>query len=254
MIICVKNLRVSSILGVYEEERRKDVTELENTLSQSEWADAEAEEAAIAASKPAPKTRANTQRHLKAIADAKHRHRVCQIATERRHRELLAALEAHGADWKAETAGTVGEFDAKWSEAVSSLVKLHGERSQAVRITKAIGVEHASIGALGFARRQVQGVEYASGQGNAKGWIAIEDVLAGLADLGQPEPPAPEPVQHPPLKPMQNRSGREQTEQREFLEHLDSPEGRRQVEEARRQRAELLRQQGDAALQASLES
>jgi hypothetical protein len=140
---------------------------------------------------------------------------------------------------------------------VNALVELHARRASlhAIR-AMVVGGEQPGVAALGFTPAQIRGIEFASHQARATGYVTALDVLAALTDLGMPPVVEATPVEHAsPVKPGGSPMTRGQgpveaelAERREFAEAA-TPE----LAEERRQRAELHRQQNEAALQGSLE-
>jgi hypothetical protein len=174
---------------------RKDLTELEQTREAAEWRDAEAAEAARAEAKPEPK-RSHVAAHDKKLDVARHEWKVAQLAEERTFDALQAALDEHHAEWAETVEHDVQSLDDDWSAAVNALVELHATRSRALAIRAMVIGEQRGAAALGFKPSQIRGIDFASHTGRQTGYVAAGDVLGALADLGMPEPPKPEPVQH----------------------------------------------------------
>jgi len=172
------------------EQRRKDLVELEQTREAAEWRDAEAAEKARAEGKPEPK-RTHVAAHDRKTDEARHELKVAELAVERTRQMLGAALDEHGEAWIEDVERELATHDEVWAAAVNTLIGLHGKRAAARAIARAIGLRHPDVGACGFQRRQVNGVEFTSGQPRDQlAWIYVEDVLAVLSDLGVPPEPA----------------------------------------------------------------
>jgi hypothetical protein len=181
------------------EQARKDLNELELTREAAEWRDAENVDRARSERKPDPR-RTHVGAHDRKTDTAKHELKVRQLAAQRAERELLVALDKHGASWGEEVAHEAESLQEQFSMEVATLSELYGRLSNALSVGKVFtGGRQPRIGALDFSPRQVQGREYASGQPQSvRPYIAVGDVLAALSDLGKVEP-EPEPVVQPPL-------------------------------------------------------
>jgi hypothetical protein len=234
------------------DESKKSLIQLEQELPQAQHEDAAADEQLRAeGGKPKLKGRPATQRHEKAIADAAHEQRVCQLAEERTFDALQAALDEHHAEWAETVERDVAALDDDWSAAVNALVELHATRSRALVIRAMLVGDQRGAAALGFKPSQIRGIDFQSGTARQIGYVGAVDVLAALADLGMP-PVVVEaaPVEHaPPGRPDgspnrgQGSVEAEIAERREFAQAATP-----KLVEERRQRAEQLRQAGEQAL------
>ena len=240
------------------DEAKKTHVQLEQELPNAQQQDAAADERLRAEGKPKLKGRPATQAAEKGIADAEHERRVCELAVDRARSELAAALDEHGAAWTAEVDADVQTMTVEWQNTVEGLSALHSRFVESLRIARVVGIGVGPrIGTVPFERRAIENVEFAAGQPKMPAYIAMGEVLAALIGVVEPEPPEPEPVEHPPLKgvnPLHGRRDveREIAERREFAERASSPEGIEAREEARRQRNEQFHQQNDQALAESL--
>jgi hypothetical protein len=179
-------------------ERRQDVVELEQTREAAEWRDAEAAEAARAASKPEPK-RSHVQEHDKKLDAARHELKIATLAEGRAFDGLQEALDAHQGEWLADATREIEALSKVWSAAVATLAELHGKlaHAQRSRTFASNGDREADgsgvlTGAIRVGQRDVQGL---AGQGpNAIGTLDVGFVFAELAAMARvPEPePSPE--------------------------------------------------------------
>jgi hypothetical protein len=230
-------------------DRKRDVVQLEHELPNAELADAQADEAARAAGKPKLTKRTHTEKHQKAIADARHELRVAQLAIERRRTELNDALRQYGSAWLADTEKLVAALDTAWDNAIAELSKLHGEHQRAVSLARTIGSDHLGVSRSTLDRRQLDGLEIPSGAATTYG-IHAEDLIAALAELGKAKS-EPEPATS--SKPMRFSSPNESSgavreeieERRRFAQAVNAPgchniprtEGERRRQELERQAA-----------------
>lgn len=233
------------------DESKKTLVQLEQELPNAHLEDARADERLRAEGKAKLKGRPATQAAEKAIADAAHEHLVAQLGEETAFNGLQDALDKNQAEWAESVESDTQRLDAEWAEAINAIVSLHRRRVRALVIRAMVvgGDERTAVAALGLKPSQIRNLDFGEGTTDRMtGWVDTGDVFAKLADLGMPEPPKPEPVQHPPLRPrpMFRSDSKEAAEQRQYRERLESPEGRAQVEEERRKRAELVRQQNEA--------
>jgi hypothetical protein len=232
------------------DEAKKSHTQVELELPASEWKDAEIAAEARRAAKPEPKTRAHTAKHEQRIRDLAAELKVSTILEQRALEDLHAAIDEHGEAWGDEVRESLEALRGQWAADLNEVIALHGRFSAALSVSRTVLGERSHADKVGFSPAAIRGIEFASGQARQTGYVATPDVLAALVDLGMPVV-EPAPVEHPPLKPMwsnaDDASRKEQAERRAFFEHAASPEGRRQVEEARRERAELHRQQNEMA-------
>jgi hypothetical protein len=182
------------------DESKKALVAAQQELPQSQWADAEAAEKARAEGKPEPKTRSHTQQHERLIENLEHEQRVCALAVQRTERALVDAIDKHGSEWGTEVEEACSALLEQWHSAVVDLTALHAHLSTAFAVRRqVVEGKQPRIGVLEFAAGQVQGREWAGGQGpGARPVVQVGDVLAGLAEIGTiaPEPPV---VQQPPL-------------------------------------------------------
>ncbi len=185
------------------ESARKDLTELELTREQSEWADAEAAENARAEGKAEPK-RTHVAAHDRKTDEARHEFKVAQLAETRTFDALQAALDEGQNEWAESIERDVQTLDDEWTAALNTLIALHAQRSRVLAIrAQVVGEGRRAVSALGFKPSQIRDLDFATGTNDRQmtGYVAVGDVFGRLADLGMLEPPAPEPVQHPPLRP-----------------------------------------------------
>ncbi len=201
------------------------------------------------------KGRPATQRHEKAIEDAAHEQRVATISEQDAFDALQAAVDEHGDEWAETIERDVQQLGERWAQSLATLVKLHAERSRAFAIrAMVVGGEQPGVAALGFAREQIRGIDFASGTGRQTGFVSMTDVLGKLAELGSPvETGVEPPVEHSLTPVFHDDGGREGAERRAFAEHAQSPEGREAVANARRERQAGVRRANEEALQATLE-
>lgn len=177
-------------------EARKTHVQLTQELPNAHLEDARADELARAEGKPKLKGRPATQAAEKAIDDAEHEQRVSVLAAQRAKRELATAIDEHGNTWAAEVADATGALRADWQTSIGELIGLYGRLSAALSVAHVVGADVPGMAAVRFRARQIDELEIASGQHDPHGLISTGDVLAGLADLGTPEPEhEPEPVQ-----------------------------------------------------------
>jgi hypothetical protein len=185
------------------ESARKDLTELEQTREAAEWRDAETAEKARAEGKAEPK-RTHVAAHDRKTDEARHEFKVAQLAETRTFDELQAALDEHQIEWAQSIERDVQTLDDEWTAALNALITLHAQRSRVLAIrAQVVGEGRRAASALGFKPSQIRDLDFATGTNDRQmtGYVAVGDVFGRLADLGMPEPPAPEPVQHPPLRP-----------------------------------------------------
>lgn len=233
---------------------QRDLTELEQTREQAEWADAEAAEKARAEGTAEPK-RSHVASHDKKLDAARHEHKVAKLAQTRARGALEAALAEHGEAWAGALTTSVEAMSAQWERVVGELIGLHGQLDAAVKVARVVGIgELPSVGALPFARKQIKNVEFASGQRPAPAYVPTGDVLAALASVTEPEPDIDtSPVEHPPLGKgrgsalLRGQTGVENeiAERGAFAEQGRDPER----VAARRRRSEELREQNRIALE-----
>jgi hypothetical protein len=236
------------------DEAKKSHTAAELELPASAERDAEIAADARGAGKPEPKTRAHTAKHEQRIRDLAHELKVATIIQQRALKDLNAAIKEHGEAWGDEIRESLETLRGQWAADLNEVIALHGRFSAALSVARTVLGEQSHADKIGFTPAQIRGIEFASHQARATGYVATPEVLAALVNLGMPVVETP-PVEHPPLKPMwsnvDDASSKEQAEIREFQERMASPEGRRQVEEQRRQRAEQVRLQNEAANEAA---
>ncbi len=173
-------------------ERKRDVVELEQTRSNAEWADAQAEHDAVAAGKPAPTKQKHTAEHDVKLEKARHAHKVATLAEQSARRVLASKLEQYGDRWLAEAEKLVRSLDASWDSIVQTAAKIHAERRRAIESARKLGSEHVGAGAAFLDRRVLQGIELPHGA--AQSWAVYgEDLLDALGRLGTPQskPDAP---------------------------------------------------------------
>jgi hypothetical protein len=233
---------------------QRDLTELEQTREQAEWADAEAAENARAEGKAEPK-RSHIAEHDKKLDVARHEHKVAELAQTRACGALEAALAEHGEAWAYALTTSIEAMKTQWERGVGELIGVHGQLGAAVKVARAVGIgELPSVGVLPFARKQIKNVEFASGQRPAPAYVSLGDVLAALASVTEPEPDIdPSPVKHPPLVEgrgsalLRGQTGVESeiAERSAFAEQSRDPE---RVAE-RRRRSGQLREQNRIAVE-----
>jgi hypothetical protein len=221
-------------------EAKKSLVAAQQELPQSQWADAEAAEKARAEGKPEPKTRSHTQQHERRIENLEHEQRVCQLAAERSERELLAAVDAHGQQWAEEVDATCDGLLKQWQAEVSEVSALYGQLASVLAIRRVISEgKQPRVGAVEFAPAQVQGREWAGGQGpSVRPIVQVGDILAALGEVGK-IPPEPEPVVQPPLA----RKPSDLENAAPVAEEISERKDREAATEARR--AQLLAEQDD---------
>jgi hypothetical protein len=226
------------------EQARKDLTELEQTREQAEWADAEAAENARAEGKAEPK-RTHVAEHDRKTDAARHEQKVADLAEKRALDALTAALDEHGQAWADEATAAVESLRAEWANAVDGLIAMHGRLTASLRVGRAVGVGGLpQVAMLPFARRQIDNCEFAAGQPAVPAYIGTGDVLAALAGAVEVEPQEQtEPVKHPRWWGTTHES-KEIADRREFSERAASPD---RVEE-RRRRNEAMRAGREAAV------
>jgi hypothetical protein len=230
---------------------RRDLIELEQTKEAAEWRDAEAADKARAEGKAEPK-RSHVAVHDRKTDEARHEHKVATLAETRARDALQVALDEHGQTWVEEVTGSVEALRIEWQNAIEGLLALHGRFGAELSVARAVVGNKPGVAALGFKPSQIRDIDFAVGTNNRvnTGWIATGEVLAGLADLGTPQP-EPEPFQPTPLPRghgsslLRGQAGVEDeiAERREFAERARDPE---RVAE-RRQLAERLRAENEAA-------
>jgi hypothetical protein len=241
-------------------ERKRSLTELEQTREAAEWRDAEAAEKARAEGKAEPK-RSHVAEHDKKLDQARHEMKVATIAEDRAFTGLQVALDEHQAEWAESVEADVQGLDEVYAAAVDQLVRLHAQRSSALAVRRLVGGRgRRGMGAIGFKPSQIRDLDFAAGTNDRQntGWVATGDVLAALADLGMPEQV---PDAAPAVRPLPSGHGsnllrgqagveEEIAERGAFAEHASSPERvqARQKRQADRRRA---REEADAALAAS---
>jgi len=170
-------------------DRKRDTVELENTRAQAEWADAEAEDAAKAAGKPAPR-RTHVAAHDKKLDQAKHVEKVAAVAVERLRVELDETLQRDGEAWLAELTDLTEALREEWQARLNAVITLHGRLSAALSVLRAIEEPAPAVAAISLKPGQVNGREWASGQKPSQlAYVEASDVLAALFDLGQPVDP-----------------------------------------------------------------
>jgi hypothetical protein len=232
------------------DESKKTHTQLELELPAAHLEDARADER-LRAEGARLKGRPATQAAEKAIAAAEHEELVAQLIEETAFDALQAALDGPAlGEWAESVEHDVAALDEEWMAAVNGLVELHATRSRALAIRAMVLGEQAHAEKLGFTPAQIRGIEFASHQARATGYVETGDVFAGLAELGMPPVVEATPVEHAsPVKrggsPMTRGQGpveEEIAERREFAEAA-TPE----LVEERRQRAEQHRQQNEMA-------
>jgi hypothetical protein len=186
---------------------------------------------------------------------ARHEHKVAEVAQTRARGALEAALAEHGEAWADALTTSIEAIGTQWERVVGELISLHGQLGAAVKVARAVGIgELPSVGALPFARKQIQNVEFASGQPPAPAYVSTSDVLEALASVTEPQPDIDKsPVEHPPLGDgrgsalLRGQAGveREIAERGAFAEQARDPE---RVAD-RRRRSEQLREQNRAAVE-----
>lgn len=231
---------------------RRDLTELEQTREQAEWADAEAAEAARSAGKPEPK-RSHAAAHDRKTDEARHELKVAELALQRAEQNLADAIEQHGDAWGDEARESVEALTGQWAAQCGELTALHAQLASALSVARTVvGENRRGAATIGLTPAQIRDIEFASGQGRVTGYVATPDVLAALAELGMPvEPDETKPQQHrPPVMPNNSPTRglpaveAEINERREFLERARDPER----VQARQKRNEHLRAEREAAL------
>lgn len=246
-VIAAKAAEWDAAKAALNEVKRTEV-ELEQTRPQAEQADAETCEQARHEGKPDPK-RTHVAAHDRKLDSARHEHRVAVIAERRAFGALQSALDEHQEAWLGEAAQLVVGLDERWQEAIADVAKLAAERQRAVRVARLIGSEHPRVAAIPLSRRQLAGIELLHGSPDTA-HVAVEDLLAGLADLGAPPPEEPA---REPQKPIRTQSlteshggqQREADERRAFNERA-TPEERAR----RRERLARLREEREMAADA----
>ncbi len=169
-------------------EAHRTHVQLEQELPQAHDQDAAADAQARDAGKPPLKGRPATKRAEEAIVRAEHEELVSVKLLEKARDHLRAALDEHGEAWKAEVLGVVEGLDKQWSDAISALIQLHGQRKHARQIARQIGCEALGVAAIQLDRTQLAGIELAVGSVRTAD-IDVGDILAAMADLGKPADP-----------------------------------------------------------------
>ena len=178
-----------------QQERRRDLIELEQTREQAEWRDAAAAEKALAERKPAPK-RTYVAAHDRKTDDARHQVKVAQLAFERAERDLIGSLERNGAAWATEVGEACENLFAAFASGVAELIAVHSKLTQASAVARVvIGDKRPHVGVIELDHRQLDGIELAQGSVR-RAMVQVPDVLAALSSIGQPQP-EPQPVKHP---------------------------------------------------------
>jgi hypothetical protein len=179
---------------------RQEVVELENTAEQAQWADAEAAEQARAEGKAEPK-RTHIAAHEKKLDAAKHEAKIAELAEDRAFNTLQDALDEHGGQWAETVEQETHRLADEWQNALATLTALHARRSRVLAIRSMVVGKTPGAGTVGFNAQQLLNVELASGQSNETAFLHTGDVLASLAALGVPQPPA-EPAEQQHRPPM----------------------------------------------------
>lgn len=230
------------------EQRRKDVTELEQTREAAEWRDAEAAEQARADGKAEPK-RTHVAEHDRKTDAARHEQRIAVLAEQRARDALDAAITEHADAWAAEAEGDVQAMTAEWQNTVEGLIALHGRLTGAVRVARVVGIKVPQVGALEFERRAIEGIELASPHPPGPAILQTATVLAALASAVEVEPDVEkEPVTHPPLARSNSAAAGMGAVQDEIRERREFTERVAPDVERRRQRNAALRQEREAAV------
>lgn len=179
------------------ETAKKDLTELEQTREQAEWADAEAAEKARAEGKAEPK-RTHVAQHDKKTDEARHELKVATLAEQRAFDALQAALDAHQGEWAASIEKDVQQLDEEWQTALATLRTIHTQRARAYAIRKqVVGGKLPQVGVTPLGPI-AQGAE--NGQKLRAAVVQTDALLAVLAKLGErvPEEPREEPERPEP--------------------------------------------------------
>jgi hypothetical protein len=229
---------------------RRTHTQLEQELPQAQEEDA-AEDARLRSEGSKLKGRPATTRHEKAIEDAAHEHRVCKRLAQQAHDDLATVLSEHRQAWADEIEQELQAARVEWQADVHELIDSHG-RLRAANAAASVGsvIGHSGVAVLRFTQAQIHDLEFAPGQEGVHGVISRDDVLNGLAELGQPEPDGErEPVKHSPPKGLSPNRGQrdveaEIAEREQQLHQLHTPDRVK----ARQERAERLRQEFEQAL------
>jgi hypothetical protein len=206
------------------DEAKKAHAQAEMELPASEWRDAEIVAEARAAGKPEPTKRAHTSKHEQRIGDLAHELKVATLTEQRTFDGLQAALDEHQEEWAESIECDVQSLNDEWADAINTLVEIHARRSAALAIkAMVVGGEQPGVGALGFKSGQIRGIDFAQGAGRQTGYVPTGDVLAGLADLGMPEPVVETaPVEHaPPVRPGGSPLTRDHADVRRELDERD---------------------------------
>jgi hypothetical protein len=176
---------------------KKDLTTAEQELPASEWKDAELEAEAVEAGSAVPKTRQHTAKHEQLIRDLLHRVKVTTLTEVRAQDAAQEALDAHLSEWQEQITAEAEALAGEWQEALPGLIELYGRMASAHRVEAKICGEAPSAHAIKLTTRQLTAAGAAIAVGGPKVvHIPAEEVLAGLADLGQPQP-EPEPKRKP---------------------------------------------------------
>jgi hypothetical protein len=246
------------------DEAKKTHVQLEQELPNAHQEDAAADERLRAEGKPKLKGRPATQAAERGVADAAHEHRVAELALTRARGALEAALAEHGQAWADELTTSVEAMCVEWGNSVEGLIALHAQLAGALSVARRVmqTAELPRIAALGFERRAVEGVEFASPQPRRPAFIQTTTVLDALARAIKVEPDVePEPVVHPPWKGTgslnrgQANVDEEIEQRRAFDRYAESPEGiaeRDRVIAERRRRRERHGQAGQEAREQEL--
>jgi hypothetical protein len=128
-------------------------------------------------------------------------------------------------------ANDLEQLEKLWSAGVSTLIELAAKRSQATAIARRIGLERVGVGTIPIRPGQIDGLEVVREHQHLRGSIAVVEVLAALAELGQPvEPPMVfgEPVRGAPARIKDSADhfydrgvNREIEERQRYEEHLE---------------------------------
>jgi hypothetical protein len=119
---------------------RRTLAKLDNHEREiAKTADAIEAEQAIAAGKPAPKTRKRLAEFDRQVEQAEHDARVALLAAQRAARELQATIDEHGAEWADRLQREADDADQAWTTAVDTLTILYAERVEAHRKLRAVG-------------------------------------------------------------------------------------------------------------------
>lgn len=174
-----------------KEQRRKDVVELEQTREAAEWRDAEAAEKARAEGKPEPK-RTHVAEHDKKLDAARHELKIVTISEQRACDTLEATISEHGPAWMEEVGKAVETLEAEWQNALERLTVLLSRRESARRVAEIVIGEQPGVGFARLKLKQLQDLELGAGTPSGQtGTVSVGELLASLADVGQPRPAEP---------------------------------------------------------------